>query len=165
MKLGPLTKLDKRNKTTSKQFDDDVISKNCAVIAIFSIYGQFLHPPPNSKRTPKKPTRIRVKDVTKKFNQWAFKFSAWSSHACFLIKKWDILSSLFWRAFFFLNFWVDTYVFLRKILQIWPKYPLSNDSTLLGRIFVKLNTTVLLLNFSFWSNYIDQISGIFRKNT
>ena len=41
MKLGPVTKLDKRNKTTSKKFDDDVMSKHCDVIAIFSIYGQF----------------------------------------------------------------------------------------------------------------------------
>ena len=41
MKLGPVTKLDKRNKTTSKQFDNDVMSKNCDVIAIFLIYGQF----------------------------------------------------------------------------------------------------------------------------
>ena len=41
MKLGPVTKLDKRNKTRSKKFDDDVISKNCDVIVIFLIYGQF----------------------------------------------------------------------------------------------------------------------------
>ena len=41
MKLGPVTKLDKRNKTTSKKFDDDVMSENCDVIAIFPIYGQF----------------------------------------------------------------------------------------------------------------------------
>ena len=41
MKLGPVTKLDKRNKTTSKKFDDEVISENCGVIAIFPIYGQF----------------------------------------------------------------------------------------------------------------------------
>ena len=27
MKLGPVTKLDKRNKTTSKKFGDDVMSK------------------------------------------------------------------------------------------------------------------------------------------
>ena len=40
MKLGPVTELDKRNKITSKQFDDDVMSKNCD-IAIFSIKGQF----------------------------------------------------------------------------------------------------------------------------
>ena len=39
MKLGPVTKLDNRNNTTSKQFDDDVMSKNCDVITIFLIYG------------------------------------------------------------------------------------------------------------------------------
>ena len=41
MKLGQVTKLDKKNKTTSKKFGDDVISENCDVIAIFPIYGQF----------------------------------------------------------------------------------------------------------------------------
>ena len=41
MKLGPVTKLDKRNKTTSKKFDDDFILENCDAIAIFPIYGQF----------------------------------------------------------------------------------------------------------------------------
>ena len=41
MKLGPVTKLDKRNKATSKEFDDDIMSENCNVIVIFSIYGQF----------------------------------------------------------------------------------------------------------------------------
>ena len=41
MKLGPITKLDKRNKTMSKIFDDNVMSGNFDVIAIFSIYGQF----------------------------------------------------------------------------------------------------------------------------
>ena len=41
MKLGPITKLDKRNKTTSKNFDDDVMSRNCDIIAIFSIYSQL----------------------------------------------------------------------------------------------------------------------------
>ena len=35
MKLGPVTKLDTRNKKTSKKFDDDVMSKNCHIIAIF----------------------------------------------------------------------------------------------------------------------------------
>ena len=40
MKLGPKTRLNKRNKITSN-IDDDVISENCDVIAIFSIYGQF----------------------------------------------------------------------------------------------------------------------------
>ena len=44
MKLGPETKLDKRNKTTSKKkkkIDDGVMSANCDVIVIFPIYGQF----------------------------------------------------------------------------------------------------------------------------
>ena len=41
MNYGPVTKLDKRNKTTSKTFDDDVMSENCDVIVIFRIFGQF----------------------------------------------------------------------------------------------------------------------------
>ena len=41
MKLGLVTKLDKRNQTTSKKFDDHVMSENCDVIAIFPIYGQL----------------------------------------------------------------------------------------------------------------------------
>ena len=41
MKLGPVTKLDKRNKTTSKKCDVDVMSENCDVIGIFRIFGQF----------------------------------------------------------------------------------------------------------------------------
>ena len=41
MKLGHVTKLDKRNKTTSNKFDDDVMSVNLDVIVIFWIYGQF----------------------------------------------------------------------------------------------------------------------------
>ena len=41
MKLVPVTKLDKRNKTTSKKFDDDAMSENRDVIVIFTIYGQF----------------------------------------------------------------------------------------------------------------------------
>ena len=41
MKLGPATKLDKRNKTTSKKVDVDVMSENCDVIVIFRIFGQF----------------------------------------------------------------------------------------------------------------------------
>ena len=38
MKLGPVTKLAKRNKTTSKKFDD---VKIWDVIAIFPIYSQL----------------------------------------------------------------------------------------------------------------------------
>ena len=41
MKFRPITKIDKRNKTTLKKFDDDVKSANCDVIVIFLIYGQF----------------------------------------------------------------------------------------------------------------------------
>ena len=41
MKLGPVTKLDKRNKATSKKFVVDVISENCDIIVIFWIFGQF----------------------------------------------------------------------------------------------------------------------------
>ena len=39
MKLGPVTKLEKTNKTTSKKLDNDVMSKNCEVIVIFCIFG------------------------------------------------------------------------------------------------------------------------------
>ena len=41
MEFGPETKLGKKNKTMSKQFDHDVMSSNCNVIIIFSMYGQF----------------------------------------------------------------------------------------------------------------------------
>ena len=41
MNVGPVTKLYKRNKKTSKQVDDDVMSANCDVIVVFPIYGQF----------------------------------------------------------------------------------------------------------------------------
>ena len=41
MKLGPVSKIDRKNKTTSKTCDYDVISENCDVIAIFPIYSEF----------------------------------------------------------------------------------------------------------------------------
>ena len=41
MKLGLVIKLDNRNKTASKKFDDEVMSANCEVIVIFPIYGKF----------------------------------------------------------------------------------------------------------------------------
>ena len=51
MKLGPLTKLDKTNTTTSKKFNDGVMSENCDVIVFFPIYGQFAAiRKPDSKR-------------------------------------------------------------------------------------------------------------------
>ena len=41
MKLGPVIKIDKKNKTTSKEFDVDVMSENCDTIVIFRTFGQF----------------------------------------------------------------------------------------------------------------------------
>ena len=41
MKLGSVTKLDKRNKMILKKFDDNFISANCDVIVVFWISGQF----------------------------------------------------------------------------------------------------------------------------
>ena len=41
MKFRPVTKVDKRNKTTSKKFGNDVMSTNCDVVVIFPIYGRF----------------------------------------------------------------------------------------------------------------------------
>ena len=39
--VGPVTKLDKRNKTMSKKLDDDAMLENCDAIVIFQIFGQF----------------------------------------------------------------------------------------------------------------------------
>ena len=41
MKLGPVTKLDKRNTATSNKFDDSALSPNFDVTVIFSSHGQF----------------------------------------------------------------------------------------------------------------------------
>ena len=41
MKLESVTKLDKRNKTTSKKFDVYFMSENCDIIVIFRIFHQF----------------------------------------------------------------------------------------------------------------------------
>ena len=41
MKLGPVTKLDKRNKATSKKIGEDVNSADFGIILISTIYGQF----------------------------------------------------------------------------------------------------------------------------
>ena len=41
MKLEPVTKLDKRNKATSKTIGYEVMPANFDVIDIFPIYGQF----------------------------------------------------------------------------------------------------------------------------
>ena len=44
MKLGTVTKLDKRSKATSKNFDDDVMSKNCEVIVIYDKFKAIQKP-------------------------------------------------------------------------------------------------------------------------
>ena len=41
MKLGPVTKIENKNKTTLKKIDDNAMSTNYDVIVIFSIYGRF----------------------------------------------------------------------------------------------------------------------------
>ena len=41
MKLGPVTKLDKRSKNASKKIDVDLMSANYDAIVIFPMYGQF----------------------------------------------------------------------------------------------------------------------------
>ena len=41
MRLGPETKLVKRNKEMSKKFDTDVMTINFEVTVIFLIYDQF----------------------------------------------------------------------------------------------------------------------------
>ena len=41
MKLEPVTKVNKINKTTSKKFDYDVMPENYDVIVIILIYGQL----------------------------------------------------------------------------------------------------------------------------
>ena len=38
MKLGPVTTIDKKNMTSPKKLDDDVVSVNYDVIVIFPIY-------------------------------------------------------------------------------------------------------------------------------
>ena len=41
IKLGPVTILEKKNKTMPKSFDDEAKSASCHVILIFPIKGQF----------------------------------------------------------------------------------------------------------------------------
>ena len=41
MKFRPVTKLVKRNKTASKNFDNDAMSANCDNMVIFLIFDQF----------------------------------------------------------------------------------------------------------------------------
>ena len=41
MKLGPVTKLHKRNKAASKIFDNDIMSENCDIIVIFQFMANL----------------------------------------------------------------------------------------------------------------------------
>ena len=41
MKLGPVTKPEKRNNKTLDKFNNDVMSVNCDAIVIFPIYGHI----------------------------------------------------------------------------------------------------------------------------
>ena len=41
MKLGPVTKLEKKKATASKKVYGDVMSANCDAIIIFSMYDEF----------------------------------------------------------------------------------------------------------------------------
>ena len=41
MKLGPVTKINNKIKTTSKKFEGDIMAANCYVIVIFPSHGQF----------------------------------------------------------------------------------------------------------------------------
>ena len=41
MKLGPVTKLDKRNKTTSKSFDDNIMSKIVTSLLFFGFFANL----------------------------------------------------------------------------------------------------------------------------
>ena len=41
MKLGPVTKLDKKNKASSKNCDDNFTLANWDIIVSFLIFGQF----------------------------------------------------------------------------------------------------------------------------
>ena len=41
MKLGPVTKHDKTNKKRVKNFENNIMSKNCDVFITFSIYDQL----------------------------------------------------------------------------------------------------------------------------
>ena len=41
MKLGQVTKLGKRNKTTSKTFDDDIVSANCDIIVFIQLMANL----------------------------------------------------------------------------------------------------------------------------
>ena len=44
MRVGPVTKTDKRNRARSKRSDDDIMSVNCDVIFLSYLWSIFNHP-------------------------------------------------------------------------------------------------------------------------
>ena len=85
MKLGPVTKLDKKNKTTSKEFYNDVISRNCDVIAIFPLYGQFgaIQKPDSGRITVKLMFSLSITFYLTKTENSTKKSPTQLSHYCF----------------------------------------------------------------------------------
>ena len=85
MKLGPVTKLEKRNKTSLKKVDVDVMSKNYDVIVIFRIFGQFgAVPRPDSRhRVCKCYVFSNINLLTYKTENRAKKSLTKISHYCF----------------------------------------------------------------------------------
>ena len=85
MKLGPVTKLDKKNKTTSKEFYNDVISRNCDVIAIFPLYGQFgaIQKPDSGRITVKLMFSLTITFYLTKTENSTKKSPTQLSHYCF----------------------------------------------------------------------------------
>ena len=85
MKLGPIIKLDRKNKPTPKHFDYDVVSANCDVIEFFPIYGQLWAIwKPDSERIVCK-TYIFIKSNLLCYKNWkrTKKSQTQLSHYCF----------------------------------------------------------------------------------
>ena len=86
MKLGSVTKLDKRNKITSKQIDNDVVSTNSDVIVIFLIYSQFgaIRPPDSGRIVYKTYIFMKSNLLSYKTENKAKKYRTQLSHYCFV---------------------------------------------------------------------------------
>ena len=83
MKLGPVTKIHKTNKTTSKKIDIGVMSENSDVTVIFPIYGQFgAIRKPDSGRIVSKTYALINSNLTKTENRTKKSLTQFS-HYCF----------------------------------------------------------------------------------
>ena len=70
MKLGSVTKLDKRNMVMLKEFVDDVMSPNCDAIIFFPIYGYLAaNREPGSRRMVYK-TYILISNNLLSYKNW-----------------------------------------------------------------------------------------------